>query len=207
MKMKNNSIILLSGGLDSYVSLALAAQNLNVTSALIFDYGQCVFEEEFEASSKIAALYNLKLDVIKLDFLGKLLSDNSDWVPNRNGLFLNIAACFADKYGYNEIIIGANKEEAERFSDNTKEFITSANNFFEYSTQKHPTVFAPLQNMTKVEIINKGLELGIDFSLIKSCYKKKTETGLKHCGICASCLYLKGALEMCDDKSLIKTFF
>ncbi len=203
----NNSIILLSGGLDSYVSLVLASQNSNVSLALIFDYGQEVFEEELEASKKIAELYNLKLEVIKLDFLENLLIENSDWVPNRNGLFLNIAACYADKYGYSEIIIGANKEEAVRFSDNSKEFIARAGEFFEYSTQAHPHVLAPLQNMTKVEIINKGLELGIDFSLIKSCYGKKSETGVKHCGVCASCLYLKGALEMCDDKSLIKTFF
>lgn len=205
--MKNNSVILLSGGLDSYVSLALTSQNSNVSLALMFDYGQKVFEEEFEASLKIASLFNIKLEVIKLDFLKSLLLENSDWVPNRNGLFLNIAACYADKYGYNEIIIGVNKEEAERFSDNTQEFIAHASSFFEYSTQAKPRVIAPLQNMTKVEIINKGLELEIDFSLIKSCYNKKSETGLKHCGVCASCIYLKGALEACDDKSLIKTFF
>ena len=205
--MKNNSIILLSGGLDSYVSLVLASRNSNVELALIFDYGQKVFEEELEASKKIAELYNLKLDVIKLDFLKNLLLENSDWVPNRNGLFLNVAACYADKYGYSEIIIGANKEEAGRFSDNSKEFIARAGEFFEYSTQTKPKVIAPLQNMTKVEIINKGLELGIDFSFIKSCYNKKTDTGLKHCGVCASCLYLKGALGECSDKNLIKTFF
>ncbi len=205
--MKSNSTILLSGGLDSYVSLALAAQNSNVALGIIFDYGQKVFDEEYEAASKIAELYNLKLEVIKLDFLKNLLLENSDWVPNRNGLFLNIAACYADKYGYNEIIIGANKEEAEKFSDNKQEFIVRAENFFEYSTIAHPKVFAPLKNMTKVDIINKGLELGIDFSLIKSCYNKKSDTGLKHCGACASCVYLKGALEKCNDKNLIKNFF
>ena len=205
--MKNSSVILLSGGLDSFVSLALASQNSNIALALIFDYGQKVFEEELEASKKIAEFYNLKLEVIKLDFLKNLLLENSDWVPNRNGLFLNIAACYADKYGYSEIIIGANKEEAGRFSDNSKEFIVRADEFFEYSTQIQPKVSAPLQNMTKVEIINKGLELGIDFSLIKSCYNKKTDAGLKHCGVCASCIYLKGALEKCHDKNLIKTFF
>lgn len=205
--MKSNSIILLSGGLDSYVSLAFALQNSNVALGIVFDYGQKVFEEEYEAASKIAKLYNLKLEVIKLDFLKNLLIENSDWVPNRNGLFLNIAACYADKYGYDEIIIGANKEEAEKFSDNKQEFIALADSFFEYSTNAHPKVFAPLKNMTKVDIINKGLELGIDFSLIKSCYNKKSETGLKHCGTCASCLYLKGALEKCHDKNLIKIFF
>lgn len=178
--MKSNSIILLSGGLDSYVSLVFALQNSNVALGIVFDYGQKVFEEEYEAASKIAKLYNLKLEVIKLDFLKNLLIENSDWVPNRNGLFLNIAACYADKYGYDEIIIGANKEEAEKFSDNKQEFIALADSFFEYSTNAHPKVFAPLKNMTKVDIINKGLELGIDFSLIKSCYNKKSETGLKH---------------------------
>ena len=64
-------------------------------------------------------------------------------MPNRNGLFLNIAGSFADSENYDYILIGANKEEAQTFPDNTIDFINAINKEFEYSTQKKPKVCAP----------------------------------------------------------------
>ena len=203
----NKGVILLSGGLDSYVSLACAKREMEVCLALTFDYGQKPLKEEIEASSKMAKMFNVEHKIIKLDFLSELLAENIDWVPNRNGLFLNIAGSFADKYGYSHIIIGANKEESAEFIDNSEEFLSAIDNLFEYSTQAKPKIYAPLKSMTKVEIINLGLELGLDFSLIKSCYNSKNETGKKHCGMCKSCKYLKSALEISQDTNLIKLFF
>ena len=203
----NKGIILLSGGLDSYISLACAKREMEVGLALTIDYGQKPLKEEIEASKKMAELFNVEHKIIKLDFLPLLLDENSDWVPNRNGLFLNIAGSFADKFNFSHIIIGANKEESAEFIDNSEEFLNSINNLFQFSTQVKPKIYAPLKDMTKVEIINLGLELGLDFSLIKSCYKSKQETGKKHCGECKSCLYLKSALEECSDSNLIKLFF
>lgn len=145
------SIILLSAGLDSLVSLGLTKDKLNITLALTFDYGQKSAQDEINASEKICKYYNIEHKVIKLDFLKEITqtsivsdknlpsgheldnpqeSAKSVWVPNRNGLFLNIAGSYADSYGFDNIIIGANKEEGQTFPDNTQDFIDAVNNEF-----------------------------------------------------------------------------
>lgn len=202
--------VLLSGGLDSFISLDLAvreADGMDVKVALTFNYGQIAFEDELAASSAIAARYNIPHKVIELPFLAQMLDSSEVWVPNRNGLFLNIACCFADKYNYDYIIFGANAEEGREFSDNCAEFVKIADDFFSFSTLKKPKIYSPLKNLNKTEIINLGIKNGIDFSLLKSCYNAQKETGKKHCGICKSCLHLKNALSGCNNKDLIKQIF
>ena len=211
----NKSIILLSGGLDSLVSLGLEKDNLNIELALTFNYGQKALENELNASKNICQYYGIEHKVIDLDWLknitktslvsekeipqGEELYDEVQsaklvWIPNRNGLFLNIAACFADSFGYNNILIGANKEEAKTFSDNTSGFINSINGEFEYSTQIKPKVVAPLINYDKNDIVKLALKNKIPLELTWSCYK----AGEKHCGKCESCSHLKKALEAND---------
>ena len=209
---KIKSLILLSGGLDSLVSLGLKKEELNITLALTFDYGQKSVKKEIEASRKICEYYNIEHRVIKLDWLKDitdtaLVSDKkiptgqtqqsakAVWVPNRNGLFLNIAGCFADAQGFDYIVIGANKEEARTFSDNTYDFIESINKEFEYSTQKHPKAEAPLINYDKNDIVGLALKNNIPLELTMSCYDS-----LKgHCGVCDSCVELKNALKFNGD--------
>ncbi len=217
-----SAIILLSGGLDSLVSLGLVRDNYNSILALTFDYGQKSAKDEIDASRRISEYYGLKHEVIKLDWLKNitntsLVSDadvpvdvedfeqsmKSVWVPNRNGLFLNIAACYADSYGYNDIIIGANKEEAATFSDNTSEFIERVNFEFEYSTSVKPKVIAPLINYGKDDIVKQALDKGIPLEFVKSCYVG----GAKHCGRCESCMRLKNALRANGDEKYIKILF
>lgn len=218
------SIILLSGGLDSLVSLGLKREELNITLALTFDYGQKSAIKEIEASRKICEYYNVEHKVIKLDWLkqitntslvseqivptGKALdnpekSAKSVWVPNRNGLFLNIAASFADPQDYDYILIGANKEEGQTFPDNTQDFIDSLNKEFEYSTQKKPKVVAPLINYVKNDIVMLALQYKIPLELTQSCYQDSA----KHCGICESCTRLRHALEANHDTHYIKLLF
>ena len=218
------SIILLSGGLDSLVSLGLKKEELNVSLALTFDYGQKSAESEIEASKKICEYYNIEHVVIKLDWLknithtslvsnedvptGEALNDGeqsmkSVWVPNRNGLFLNIAASYADSYGYDYILIGANKEEAQTFSDNTQDFIDAVNKEFEFSTQQAPKVIAPLINYVKNDIVMLALNSGVPLELTRSCY----QGGKKHCGICESCVRLKNSLVANNDEKYIKVLF
>ncbi len=218
------SIILLSGGLDSLVSLGLTKEEFNVELALTFDYGQKSALNEIEASSKICKYYNIQHKVIKLDFLkeitqtalvsdrelpsGELLGDEvqsakSVWVPNRNGLFLNIAGSFSDSYKYDNIIIGANKEEAKTFPDNTSEFIESVNREFEFSTMAHPKVVAPLINYTKNDIVMLALSNHIPLELTMSCYRG----GTRHCGVCESCTRLKHALEVNGAGEYIEKLF
>lgn len=214
--MTNKSIILLSGGLDSLVSLGLKKEELNVELAITFNYGQKSVEKEIKASEKICQFYGIKHEVINLDWLKKitkttLVSDQnvptgkdlenpqnsakSVWVPNRNGLFLNIAGSYADSFGYNYILIGANKEEAQTFPDNTQNFINSVNEEFQYSTMAKPKVIAPLINYNKNDIVMLALKNNIPLELTMSCYNG----GDKHCGVCESCTRLKHALEANGD--------
>lgn len=214
----SRGIILLSGGLDSLVSLGM--NDYNVQLALTFDYGQKSAKYEIEASKKICNYYNIEHKVIKLDWLKDIthtalvanvdLPDKIDetsaknvWVPNRNGLFLNIAGSFADGEDYDYILIGANKEEAETFPDNTSTFVSRVNAEFEFSTNKHPKVVAPLINCDKNDIVRLALENNIPLNLVKSCYAG----GVKHCGKCESCIRLRNALEFNHANKYIEELF
>ena len=205
----SKSVILMSGGLDSVVALGCLKEEYNIQMALTFDYGQKSVEREINASKKICEHYNTEHKVIKLDWLRditrtSLVSSNEIpvsnlqtkesaekvWVPNRNALFLNVAACFADSYGFDYIIFGANKDEAETFSDNTELFREKISEMFSFSTMVKPKVVAPLINYTKDDIVRVAIEKGIPLQYLWSCYK----SGEKHCGKCESCNYLKNAL-------------
>ena len=120
----NSAVLLLSGGLDSVVSLALLKNEYRDIIARTFNYGQKSFIAEKESSEKIAKYYNLKHEIVHLDWLSNistsslnndndvpmltksdlnsidvtLNSSKSVWVPNRNGLFVNIAACYAEAF-------------------------------------------------------------------------------------------------------------
>lgn len=215
-------IILLSGGLDSLVSLGIGIEKYGISLALTFDYGQKAVEQEISTSKNICDYYKIEHKVIKLDWLKEVthtaLVSNEDlpegidnpeqsaksvWVPNRNGLFLNIAGSFADGNDYDYIIIGANKEEGQTFPDNTQEFIDKINAEFEYSTQKHPKVVAPLINSDKNDIVKLALEHKIPLEFVRSCYA----SGEKHCGKCESCTRLKNALVANGDTHYIKELF
>lgn len=225
----NKAIILLSGGLDSVVSIADKVKELDFALALTFDYGQKSFEKELRASKDIARYYNIKHECVQLDFLKKItntsLVSNTDilmlkttdlddtnktynsmknvWVPNRNALFINIAAAYADSLEYEYIVIGANKEEAQTFSDNSKKFISTINKSLENSTNYPVQVLAPLIDCDKDQIVKKAIELEAPLNLINSCYNNTK----KHCGHCESCNRLKRALENLNCDKIIKELF
>lgn len=220
----SKGIVLLSGGLDSLVSLGLGINEYNVTLALTFDYGQKSAEYEINASKAICEYYKIEHRVIKLDWLKSIThtalvsgaeipegneldnpeqSAKSVWVPNRNGLFLNIAGCFADGEDYDYILIGANKEEGQTFPDNSKSFIDRINAEFDFSTQKHPKVVAPLLNSDKNDIVKLALQYKIPLEYVRSCYAG----GEKHCGKCESCTRLKNALMFNHDTHYIRELF
>jgi len=230
MMTMNKSIILLSGGLDSVISLACAKEEYNISLALTFNYGQRAKNQEIAAAANIAKYYNIEYKVIDIPWLAEITStslvniseklpalkinelDTIDlteesakkvWVPNRNGVFINIAASFADSYNYTHIIFGANSEEATTFPDNSQEFISRINESLQYSTMVKPELVAPLINYNKKEIVKIGIEKKIPFNLIRSCYTDNQ----KHCGECESCLRLKRALTEIADKETCKLVF
>ena len=226
---KQTAIILLSGGLDSVVSLAILNNEIDIKLALTFDYGQKSIKKELDASQKIAKYYGIKHRLIQLDWLKEITNtslvsdldiptideaklDNQEitqksmknvWVPNRNGLFINIAASFADSFDYDFIIIGANKEEATTFSDNSERFIKDINEALKTSTNNKTQVIAPLIELDKNEIVKKAIELKVPLQFINSCYNNTK----KHCGKCESCNRLKRALKNAQLEKLITDLF
>ena len=218
--MRKKAIILLSGGLDSLCALDIAKKTYDIPLALNFNYNQKAFIEENKAASEIAAYYNINFETIELSFLAKILdnalvnyNDNnldnfsSVWVPNRNGLFINIAACYCDKYDIDYIIFGANKEEAQSFVDNSKSFIKYADIFFNYSTQVHCSVIAPCLEMDKKDMVNYTIDNNLPLKLIKSCYNSSLLTNKKHCGECLSCKLLYNAIKNSKKPGLIEEIF
>lgn len=216
----HSAIILLSGGLDSLVALDIIHKKYKEIKALFFNYRQKAYAEEFEAVKKISEKYGVELEQIDLKFLSKLsnnaLVDESKtdfsklenvWIPNRNGLFINIAGCFCDSECHDAIVIGVNKEESGEFKDNRPEFIKSVQNCLKFSTINHPKVIAPVSHMNKLDLVNYMIENNISFDLIKSCYQNIETSNKKHCGTCMSCKFLYNAIEKSKKPELLKEIF
>jgi 7-cyano-7-deazaguanine synthase len=207
------AVVLLSGGLDSAAALALAgSEGCTPAAALYFDYGQHAARREAEAARRIAGFYGLPLECIELPWLatfskstlvggaGDLLRWSPDrlddaapravWVENRNGIFINIAAFYAAECGYDAIIVGFNREEAEAFPDNGEEFVARINGALELSLARRVRVVSPTLRMTKREIVRRALALDIPWELLWSCYRGDE----RPCGSCESCLRLKRAV-------------
>lgn len=213
-------VILLSGGLDSLISLDIAKKQIDIKLALTFNYGQKAFKDEKDASFEIANYYNVEHKIIELPFLKDLSQNaltqesnndfnnlNSVWIPNRNGLFLNIAASYCDKYDYQYIVFGANKEEGANFPDNTKEFNRVCDKFFAYSTLNKVKVFAPCIEFDKIQIVNYAIDNNVPLNLLKSCYQDSNTTGKKHCSECMSCKLLYNAVQKSKKPQLTKELF
>ena len=113
------------------------------------------------------------------------------WIPNRNGVFLNIAACFAEALEADLIIAGFNAEEAATFPDNSPPFVRAINRAFAFSTLRRPRVKSYTEKMTKREIVVLGRKLGVPLDLVWSCYRG----GAKPCGRCESCARLRRAMR------------
>jgi 7-cyano-7-deazaguanine synthase len=206
--VRPKSIILLSGGLDSTVSAAIACQKTNPLFALTFDYGQRAARMEIRAARRICRALKIKHRMVKLPFfkefkklrlLGrttrarphdfKKLEDV--WIPNRNSLFINVAACYAEYYGANVIITGFNRDEAQEFPDNKPQFIAAINHSLMYSTLKKIKVDSYVADYTKKQIYKMGKRYKAPLHYVYSCYLG----GKKMCGKCASCRNLLKAIN------------
>lgn len=207
---KKRSVVLLSSGLDSTVNLYEARAETEVVLALTFDYGQRAAPREIERAGRISGHAGVDHRVVSLpwfrDFTKTSLVDRGAevpvgerveiddrsvslqtakavWVPNRNGIFLNIAAAFAEGLGADVIIPGFNAEEATTFPDNTDEFLKAATKAFSYSTSNRIEAVCFTTSLDKTEIVRRGIELNVPFDLIWPCYFAEAEP----CGQCESC--------------------
>jgi 7-cyano-7-deazaguanine synthase len=220
-------IVLLSGGLDSAVNLKCALDDGIVDAAITFDYGQAAARNEIRAAGECAQRLGVPHTVIKLgDYWGLLPEalrdggriakragvEDSDpsvmleqaWVPNRNGVFVNIAAAFAESRRSDAVVIGLNREEAEIFPDNSERFLERINQCLAVSTLTGVKALSFTTRLSKGEIVRLGLERGAPLESIYSCYQGSPDG--KMCGECQSCLRLKRALELEDYQGLKPRF-
>ncbi len=220
--MKNDlkAVVLLSGGIDSATTLAIA-KNLGFDIyALSFRYGQR-HAIELEAALRIAKRYNVARHLIVDIDLRKIggsaltadieVPKNRDaeemkkdipatYVPARNTIFLSYTLAWAEVIGANDIFIGVNVLDYSGYPDCRPEYIAAYEKMANLATRacvegkQKLKIHAPLIRMTKSQIIKKGIELGVDYSLTHSCYDPSVSGDA--CGKCDSCLLrLKGFME------------
>ncbi len=221
MKKDKKAVVLLSGGLDSATTLAIARNEGFQCYALTFRYGQR-HRREIEAAKKVADSFGASehriIDIDLAAFGGSALTDSAievpkdraelgnaaqippTYVPARNTIFLSYALAWAEVLGAFDIFIGVNATDYSGYPDCRPEFIAAFQKTANLATaaaiegKGRYHIHTPLINMTKAQIILTGTKLGVDFSLTHSCYDPD-EQG-RSCGRCDSCrLRLKGFAE------------
>ena len=217
---RKKAVALLSGGLDSTTALAIAVSEGYEVYAMSFRYGQR-HSIEIESARRIAEAFgaqkHLIVDIDLRAIGGSALTDEIDvpkqrasdeirseipvtYVPARNTVFLSFALAWAEVTGAEDIFIGINALDYSGYPDCRPEYIEAFERVANLATRAgvegrmRLKIHAPLISMTKAEIIETGLKLGVDYSLTHSCYDPTTD-GLA-CGRCDSCrLRLKGFRE------------
>ena len=203
------AVVLLSGGLDSATTAAIAKSEGYELYALSFDYGQR-HARELESARVVAKSLGAKDHVIVSfdlrQFGGSALTDDIEvpldrdtrqmsadipitYVPARNTIFLSFALAYAETLGAQDIFIGISQVDYSGYPDCRQEFIDAFENLANLATRaavegkSHFGIRTPLVNLTKAQTIRMGMELGVDYSLTWSCYQGAE----KPCGRCDSC--------------------
>lgn len=207
MKLRKRAVVLLSGGLDSAVTLYYAMREGYDCHCIIFDYGQR-HNKEIEQAKRIAKASDARLKIVKLNlpWKGSSLLDKkrglpldrsireikkgipSTYVPARNTIFLSIASSFAEAIGAKAIFIGAHFEDSSGYPDCRKEYLERFQKAIKIGTKAglegRLSLRYPLIDKTKKEIIKLGGSLGVPFQLTWSCYRG----GARPCSRCDSCI-------------------
>ena len=204
------ALVLISGGLDSTVAAALYRdRGGEVGAGLFVDYGQRAADREAVAAVAVGRALGFEVLCTGLPLLGEVSGDalttgsrdvpqpkddelegraavasaDAVWVPNRNGLLVNLAAAVAEARGLDDVLVGFNREEAETFPDNGQAFLDALNGCLAHSTRGAVKVVAPLIDLSKAELLAAGRAAGAPLEATWSCY----EGGLTPCGACESC--------------------
>lgn len=209
--MSDTAVVLLSGGLDSATTLAIAKQQGFDVVALTFDYRQR-HELEIEAAKRIACHLGVrKHAIVPFDlraFGGSALTADIDvpkgrsleeighgipatYVPARNTIFLSFALAWAEVNGASDVFIGVNAVDYSGYPDCRPEYIEAYQRMANLATKaavegrQRVVIHAPLIRMSKAQIIRAGLQLGLDYSITTSCYEPSP--GGDACGRCDAC--------------------
>ena len=212
------AVILLSGGLDSSTVLAMAKGMNFECYAISFRYGQRNLSE-LENAKQIAKCFQVKrhiiVDINLRQFGGSALTSDIDvpkdrsvedmsvgipvtYVPARNTVFLSYALAWSEVLACQDIFIGVNAIDYSGYPDCRPEYITAYEKMANLATKagiegKSLTIHTPLINLTKAEIITKGVDLGVDYSMTLTCYDPSPLGGA--CGECDSCILRKKGFQ------------
>ena len=214
-QLRPKAVVLLSGGLDSATALAIAGAEGYDCYALSFDYGQrhCA---ELAAAKRVAQRFSvIEHKVLPLDLLrqigGSALTDSNidvpteveegipvTYVPARNTVFLALALGWAEVLDAHDIFIGVNAVDYSGYPDCRPEFIEAFERTANLATKagvegKPFHIRTPLIDLTKAQIIQRGVELGVDYSVTTSCYDADSEG--RACGVCDSCRLRRAGFE------------
>jgi 7-cyano-7-deazaguanine synthase len=200
------AVVLLSGGLDSATVLAIAHSQGYACYCLSFDYHQRHVTELHAAKRVAASLGAVEQRVFQLDlstFGGSALTDDAiavpqspttgipvTYVPARNTIMLSLALAWAEVLGARDIFIGVNALDYSGYPDCRREYIDAfegmANLATRAAVEGEPVrIHAPLIDLSKGQIIRRGIELGVDYGLTVSCYQADADG--RACGLCDSC--------------------
>jgi len=206
------AVILLSGGMDSAVTLYIAKKD-HQCHAVVFDYGQKA-SKEIEFAKKITGITGSKFQVLRipLPWKGSALLDETKavpegnasgggmipdtYVPARNMIFLSFGVSFAETIGAEAVFIGAHQLDFSNYPDCRDEFFASFRETVRRGTKRGQkgrriNIETPIINKTKKEILETGRQLGVPFEYTWSCYRGDDMP----CGVCESCLFRAKAFE------------
>jgi len=214
-----SAIVLLSGGLDSAVNLKQALDDVGVAVAITFDYGHRAAQREAACAALMCQQLEVPHRLLRLGWLAEICATGlvdrgapvpemtaeglegpavtsgetarAVWVPNRNGIFVNIGAAFAEALGADRVVAGFNAEEAATFPDNSAEFAAAATSALRLSTRTGVRVVSYTAELRKADIVRLGRQHGAPIPSVWSCYRG----GAEHCGRCESCARLERALR------------
>ena len=203
---EKRAVILLSGGLDSATVVAMARAEGYRCYTMSFDYGQR-HRAELDAAARVArdlGVIDHKVIGLNLDGIGgSALTDSSidvpeapsegipvTYVPARNTVFLSLALGWAEVLDAQDIFIGVNAVDYSGYPDCRPEFVAAFEVMANLATKagvegKPFSIKAPLQNLSKAQIVQAGIQLGVDYSLTVSCYQADDQG--RACGKCDSC--------------------
>jgi 7-cyano-7-deazaguanine synthase len=207
------AVVLLSGGLDSATVLAIARSEGFRCHALSVDYGQR-HRAELDAAARIAASMGAAHRVVRVDlgsFGGSALTDPGiavpetptpgiplTYVPARNTVMLSLAMALAEVVGARDIFIGVNALDYSGYPDCRPEYVSAFQDMANLATKaavegQATRVHAPLQYLTKGQIVARGMQLGVDFALTVSCYQ--ADSAGAACGRCDACRLRRKGFE------------
>ena len=208
MNKKKDSVIILSGGIDSVTMLYEFKDRIGL--AVSFDYGSNHNKREIECALIHTSRLGIEHLVIPLDFMGRYFNSSllsgaenipegnyddtnmkSTVVPFRNGIMLSVACGLAETRGMKHVMMANHGGDHSIYPDCRPEFVSAMSDAMSAGTYENVTLLAPYTYLDKIEIVRSGLALGIDYSKTYSCYCG----GEKHCGKCGTCSERKEAFK------------